>query len=219
MFISSTPVQAKTPEDSQTIAQLSPAYPSTTYSQSDFISPYSQNSESYLVIVDNNDSGLLQQVRFVEPDAFSGEYQGRSVIQAGVFRSLDNAGERIKELLKYGISSRAYSRTTGREIANSYGSNNSSFVSSSNFNTRNNDRRQRNKNYYVAIPEKGDKLFEIENQIRQSAIGNNIGITVKNSPRGPHVAVGPFGARSQAEQWNYYLRSLGLKNARVYYGK
>ncbi|MGD1911626.1 MAG: SPOR domain-containing protein [Rivularia sp. (in: cyanobacteria)] len=216
-FIFSTQVQAKTPENSQTIAQLFPANPSRN-SEPDFISPYNQNSESYLVIVDNNDSRLLQRVRLVERDAFTDNFQGRSVIQAGVFRGLDNAEERTRQLLDYGVSSRVYSRTTGREIINSYGSDNFNSGSSSNYSARNN-RRQRTKYYYVAIPEKREKLMEIENQIRQSAVGNSVGITVKNSPRGPHVAVGPFGGRSQAEQWNYYLRSLGLKNARVYYGK
>ncbi|MEM9923227.1 MAG: SPOR domain-containing protein [Cyanobacteria bacterium P01_D01_bin.50] len=217
-LISNTAIQAKTPNISQTVAQLWPAYPSRN-SEPDFISPYNQNSESYLVIVDNNDSRLLQQVRLVEPDAFSSNYKGRSVIQAGVFRGLDNAEERIRQLLSYGVSSRVYSQNTGREIINSYGSNNFNSGSSSNSNARNNNRRQRTKYYYVAIPENRDKLLAIENQIRQSAVGSSVGITVKNSPRGPHVAVGPFGGRSQAEQWNYYLRSLGLKNARVYYGK
>ncbi|MEO1376052.1 MAG: SPOR domain-containing protein [Cyanobacteria bacterium J06635_10] len=217
-LISNTPIQAKTPNISQTVAQLLPAYPSRN-SGADFISPYDQNSERYLVIVDNNDSRLLQRVRQVERDAFAGNFQGRSVIQAGVFRGLDNAEERTRQLLTYGVSSRVYSRTTGREIINSYGSDNFNSGSSPNYNARNNNRRQRTKYYYVAIPEKREKLMEIENQIRQSAVGNSVGITVKNSPLGPHVAVGPFGGRSQAEQWNYYLRSLGLKNARVYYGK
>ncbi|AFY53570.1 hypothetical protein Riv7116_0995 [Rivularia sp. PCC 7116] len=209
------PADAKTPNRPQKLAQ-------TQYAQSefDFNSQYNPNSESYLVIVDNTDSGLLERVRLVEPTAFAGDFIGRSVIQAGVFRRLDNAQERIRQLQAYSIGSRIYSRTTGREIANSYGGDFSNPGNVSDPIARNNNRSQKRiKYYYVAIPDKPDKLFQIENQIRQSAGGQSVGVAVKNAPRGPHVAVGPFAGRLQAEQWNYYIRSLGLNNARVYYGK
>ncbi|MGB3655586.1 MAG: hypothetical protein WBA41_30860 [Rivularia sp. (in: cyanobacteria)] len=206
-LVSITPTQAKTPV-TQTVAQVQ-------YAQNngyDFDSQFNQNSESYLVIVDNTNSQLLQQVRLIEPTAFTGAFLGRSVIQAGVFRRLDNAQERTRQLLAYNIGSRIYSQTTGREIANSYPDNNIS-------NSNSGGRRERTKYYYVAIPDEADKLFQIENQIKQSAGGNTVGVAVRNAPRGPHVAVGPFEGRLQAEQWNYYIRSLGLNNARVYYGK
>ena len=214
-LVSMTPTQAQTPLGSQEIAQMQYAQ-----NEFDFNSQYNQNTESYLVTVDNTDSRLLQQVRIVEPTAFAGDFLGRSVIQAGVFSRLNNAQERIRELQALGIGSRIYSRTTGREIANSYGGDFSNSGGMSEPIARNNNRRsQRTKYYYVAIPEKPDKLFQIENQIKQSAGGNSVGVVVRNAPRGPHVAVGPFTGRLQAEQWNYYIRSLGLNNARVYYGK
>ena len=214
-LVSMTPTQAQTPLGSQEIAQIQYAQ-----NEFDFNSQYNQNTESYLVTVDNTDSRLLQQVRIVEPTAFAGDFLGRSVIQAGVFSRLNNAQERIRELQNLGIGSRIYSRTTGREIANSYGGDFSNSGVISEPIARNNNRRsQRTKYYYVAIPEKPDKLFQIENQIKQSAGGNSVGVVVRNAPRGPHVAVGPFTGRLQAEQWNYYIRSLGLNNARVYYGK
>lgn len=207
-----TRTEAKTPVNFQIPTPLK--YAQAEY---DWNSQYNQTSESYLVIVDNTNSQLLEQVRVVEPTAFAGDFLGRSVIQAGVFRRLNNAQERIRQLQAYNIASRIYSQTTGREIANSYGDN-------SNFGrdpiVRNNTRRSsKTKYYYVAIPDKPDKLFQIENQIRQSAGGNTVGVAVRNVPRGPHVAVGPFTGRLQAEQWNYYIRSLGLNNARVYYGR
>jgi hypothetical protein len=214
-LVSIAPIQAKTPENSQTLAQVQ--YAQAEY---DWNSQYNQNGESYLVIVDNTNPGLLQQVRILEPTAFAGDFQGRSVIQAGVFSRLNNAQQRIRELQAYGVGSRIYSRTTGVEIANSYNNlDNSNFTGGSNPDARNNNKRERTKYYYVAIPEKPDKLFQIENQIKQSPGGNNVGVSVRNAPLGPHVAVGPFSGRLQAEQWNYYIRSLGLNNARVYYGK
>ncbi len=214
-LISITPTEAKTPENSQKLAQIKYAQ-----SEFDFNSQFNPNSESYLVIVDNTDPNLLQQVRIVEPTAFAGDFLGRSVIQAGVFGRLDNAQERIRQLQAYGVGSRIYSRNTGREIANSNGGNFSAPGNASDPIARNNNStRERTKYYYVAIPDKPDKLFQIENQIKQSAGGNTVGVFVRNAPRGPHVAVGPFAGRLQAEQWNYYIRSLGLDNARVYYGK
>lgn len=215
MLFSTTPTQANTGKLSQTLAQLQYAQ-----SEYDFNSQYNPNSESYLVIVDNTNSALLERVRLVEPTAFAGEFIGRSVIQAGVFRRLDNAQERIRQLEAYNIGSRIYSRTTGREIANSYGGDFSNPGGVSDPIARNDNRSQKRiRYYYVAIPDKPDKLFQIENQIKQSAGGQSVGVAVRNAPRGPHVAVGPFAGRLQAEQWNYYIRSLGLNNARVYYGK
>ena len=213
-LISITPTEAKTPENSQKLAQIQYAQ-----NEFDFNSQFNPNSESYLVIVDNTDPNLLQQVRIVEPTAFAGDFLGRSAIQAGVFRSLNNAQERIRQLQAYGVGSRIYSQTTGREIANSYDDNFSAPGRVSDPIARNNSTTEKTKYYYVAIPDKPDKLFQIENQIKQSAGGNTVGVFVRNAPRGPHVAVGPFAGRLQAEQWNYYIRSLGLNNARVYYGK
>jgi hypothetical protein len=214
-FVSIKPTEAKTPKDSQKLAQIQYAQ-----NELDFNSQFNPNSESYLVIVDNTDPNLLQQVRRIEPGAFEGLFVGRSVIQAGVFGQLDNAQERIRQLQNLGIGSRIYSRNTGREIANSYAGNFSAPGNASDFIARNNNSRtEKTKYYYVVIPDKPDKLFEIENQIKQSPGGNTVGVLLRNAPRGPHVAVGPFAGRLQAEQWHYYIRSLGLNNARVYYGK
>ncbi|MEA5597512.1 hypothetical protein [Rivularia sp. UHCC 0363] len=177
---------------------------------------YSQNSETYLVIVDSNDTRVLDQVRSVERTAFRRNFQGRFVIQAGKFNSFNNAQERVRELQAYGVGSRLYTQSNGQEVAVS----NTNYPNSTNRpDYVTNNPKQKTKYYYVAIPEKPEKLIQISNQIRQSAGGNSVGVAVRNSPRGPHVAVGPFGGRLQAEQWNYYIRSLGLNDARVYYGK
>ncbi|MGB3759996.1 MAG: hypothetical protein WBA07_27080 [Rivularia sp. (in: cyanobacteria)] len=213
-IVSITPTQAKTPKNSQKLAQIQYAQ-----SEFDFNSQFNPNSERYLVIVDNADPNLLQQVRIVEPTAFAGDFLGRSVIQAGVFTKLNNAQERIRQLQVYGVGSRIYSQNTGREIANSYDGNFSAPGNAFDPIARNDNRTEKTKYYYVAIPDKPDKLFQIENQIKQSAGGNTVGVFLRNAPRGPHVAVGPFAGRLQAEQWHYYIRSLGLNNARVYYGK
>ncbi|MEM1393234.1 MAG: hypothetical protein AAGG00_08045, partial [Cyanobacteria bacterium P01_H01_bin.150] len=90
-LISMKPTQAET-RATQTLAQVEYAQ-----NEFDFNSQYNPNSESYLVIVDNTNPNLLQQVRRIEPTAFAGDFLGRSVIQAGFFRSLTNAQERTRE--------------------------------------------------------------------------------------------------------------------------
>jgi len=68
------------------------------------------------------------------------------------------------------------------------------------------------------IPGRSQDLPIIEDKIRRN-IGQSAAILQRNQPLGSHIAVGRFTQRTQAEQWNSYLRNLGFGNARVYYGK
>lgn len=224
-LISITPIQAQTPEKSHTVAQLPPGYSSGASQEQTFTSPfnnqyqnqyqYSQNNStysadgSYFVVVDNLYSGYLQQVqRSVAPDAFIPP-QRPSVIQVGSFNRLNNAQQMAQELQRRGFNPRIESQNSGSGTPSDL--NNPYFDKPSN--TRN------RRNYYVVIPQRRKKLSQTESKIRQSLGGNTVGVAARKSPRGHHVAVGPFRKRSQAEQWKYYLRSLGLSNGRVYYGK
>ncbi|AFY53571.1 sporulation related protein [Rivularia sp. PCC 7116] len=223
-LVSMTPIQAKTPSKSQIVAQLPPGYASQRYNpEADFVSPFSSNNQnfgnyssnyaSYLVIVDNLYSGYLQQVRSVASDAFIPP-QKPSVIQVGKFNRLDNAQQMAQELQRRGFNPRIESQNPVAEIPK--------FPNDPNYRnypTPPRDNNQRKKHYYVAIPGRSKKLSQIENKIRQSAVGSSLYYQRRKSPRGHHIAVGPFSERLEAEQWNYYLRSLGLSNARVYYGK
>lgn len=201
----------------QPLPQLQPAQPlqGNQYEQ-DFqpfqavpANQYSQNFERYLVYVDSNDPRTLEQIRLIEPRAYIRQYQGRTVIQSGVFSRSSNAQQRVRELKSYGINSaRIVSFADGQEITTS-----SSFRSDSG---RDNSRRQESR-YYVIIPAKAEELAGIAARIKQN-IGQNGGVFQRLKPRGPHVAVGPFPERFQAEEWNKYLRELGYGDARVYYG-
>lgn len=193
--VESTPVLAQRLPDIQS--------PTLYIAQSEF-------TQSYLVIVDSNNSQLLEQIRQIEPSAFIRNLGQYSVIQAGVFTQEDNAQRRVQQLASYGINNiRIFNLTTGEEVAISNPRNNSNGQSS----------RSRSKFYYVVIPAEITELANIENRIRQNASAN-LQLASRTSPRGPHVAVGPFSDRFEAQRWNNYLRSsLGLSNARVYYGK
>jgi len=185
-------------------------------SQSPQFSQYNQNFERYLVYVDGSNFQTLQQIRQIEPTAYIRQYQGRNVIQSGVFNRVSNAQQRVSELQSRGIySARIISFANGQEI----NPGNRGFVGN-----RSNPTRQGSK-YYVAIPTTPEQLPAIAAQVRQNLarfsqdLGRSGGIIERTQPRGPHVAVGPFSERFQAEEWNKYLRNIGYSNARVYYGK
>ncbi len=208
------------PYSQQPLPQLQPGQPlqGNQYEQ-DFqplqavpTNQYSQNFERYLVLVyaDSNDPRTLEQIRLIEPRAYIRQYQGRTVIQSGVFSRASNAQQRVRELKSYGINSaRIVSFADGQEVTTS-----SSFRGDSG---RDYSRKQESR-YYVVIPAKAEELAEIAARIRQN-LGQNGGVFERLKPRGPHVAVGPFTERFQAEEWNKYLRELGYGEARVYYGK
>ncbi|BAZ48675.1 hypothetical protein NIES4103_12840 [Nostoc sp. NIES-4103] len=168
---------------------------------------YGQNYQRYLVYVENYNYQTLQQVRRIEPSAYIRSFQGRSVIQSGVFSRRSGAEERVRQLQSYGI----------------YGAQIISFGNGQQIPTYPNrgDRdvyRGQSSSYYVAIPAKSEELPAIAQRIRQST-GLYGFILQRESPRGPHVAVGPFPRRTEAEEWNNRLRNLGFGDARVYYGK
>lgn len=181
-------------------------------------SQYNQNFERYLVYVDGSDFQTLQEIRRIEPTAYIRQYQGRNVIQSGVFNRVSNAQQRVSELQSRGIySARIISFANGQEI----GIGNSGFVGDRNLISANRPVSR----YYVAIPTTPEELPAIATQVRQNlarfsqGLGQSGGVLERTQPRGSHVAVGPFSDRFQAEEWNKYLRNTGYRNARVYYGR
>ncbi|MCC5607786.1 hypothetical protein LC612_13560 [Nostoc sp. CHAB 5834] len=194
--------------------QFAPNQPS----QPPQFSQYNQNFERYLVYVDGSDSRTLQAIRQIEPSAYIRQYQGRNVIQSGVFNRVSNAQQRVNELQSRGIyNARIISFSNAQEID----------VGNGNFGG---DRNNINppklaSRYYVVIPTTQEQLPAIAEQIRQNlarfsqGLGRSGGVLERTQPRGPHVAVGPFSDRFQAGEWNKYLQNTGYRNARVYYGK
>lgn len=187
-------------------------------SQPSQFSQYNQNFERYSVYVDASDSRTLQAIRQIEPTAYIRQYQGRNVIQSGVFNRVSNAQQRVSELQSRGIySARIISFPNGQEIE----AGNRGFISDRN----NINPPKQVSRYYVAIPTTQEQLSATGSQIRQNLarfsqdLGRSGGVIERTQPRGPHVAVGPFSNRFQAEEWNKYLRNIGYRNARVYYGK
>lgn len=158
-------------------------------------SPVSTNS-SYLVYVDDSSLVTLQQVQQLESKAFVRQYNGHSVIQAGVFSKDSNAQQLAKKLQSQNIDVRLVSLASGEEID-----------------------FDKSKSYFVVIPANNEDLALVENQVRQLRIDIPVNISQKEQPRGSHVKVGPLSERSQAERLNRYMVDSGLKNARVYFGR
>ncbi|WP_341526621.1 hypothetical protein WKK05_29410 [Nostoc sp. UHCC 0302] len=221
----SEPLQGIQSEQNFQNTQPVPVYqPEQTFQnpQSTQINQYSQNFERYFVYVDSSDSQTLQKVRRIEPRAYIRQYQGRNVIQSGVFSRASNAEQRVRELQSSGIyRAQIVGFADGQERpTSSYYSPSPSYYGSDNSSTSyyRADPVRQEARYFVIIPAKLDQLPAIADRIRQN-LGQTGGVFERSKPRGPHVAVGPFSERFQAEQWNNYLRDLGYGNARVYYGK
>jgi hypothetical protein len=174
--------------------------------QSPQVSPVYSNTVAtgtiYRVEVDSENQLLLQSVRTIEPTAFI--RRGEGVIQVGLFRDALNAQNMVQRLSAQGITARVV------QISNP---NVASSVGSSSLNVYGTIETQ---GYFVIIPGQMDNLFNIAGRIKQSGVPDNA-LRLRSAPLGPHVAVGPFGKREEAERWSIYLRSTGL-DARVYFG-
>jgi hypothetical protein len=185
-------------ERRQSPPQASPSQPFTPR-EIEFKVPVAtpaSNNLNYLVYVDDSSLLTLQQVQQVEPKAFVRQYNGHSVIQAGVFSKDSNAQQLAKKLQSKNIDVRLVSLGSGEETD-----------------------LDKSKAYFVVIPANDADLALVENQVRQLRIDIPVNISQKEQPRGSHVKVGPLSERSQAERLNRYMLDSGLKNARVYFGR
>jgi len=69
--------------------------------------------------------------------------------------------------------------------------------------------------YYVVIPTPENNLPELSTQIIQLGTPADR-VQQRLTPRGPHVAVGPFEDRELAFQWRQFYRDAGIANSRVH---
>jgi len=140
---------------------------------------------------------LLSQVRQMEPKAFV--RPGEGVIQAGVFSDQLNAQSRVRVLAEQGVPAQV------RRIAVGVGG---AGVDAGQVLS---DRA-----YFVIIPGNPKDLPRMANQVVRLGVRREV-VSQRDAPRGPHVAVGPFDSRPEADRWNSYFRSVGM-DARVYFG-
>jgi hypothetical protein len=162
------------------------------------------DSNFYRVDILGDSPALLRRVQRIEPQAFVRE--GEGVIQAGVFADSFNAQSRIRALEARGIRAEVIPIDARVGTVNSDRPSSDfledSFDSSS---------------YFVVIPGDTRDLPIIAAQVVQLGVRRNA-VSQREAPRGPHVAVGPFDERREADRWSSYLRSVGM-DARVYFGR
>jgi hypothetical protein len=206
-----TPVQAQIPKNSQLLAQGT-----QQQVQPGELNQYNRNFERYFVYVDSSDFQVLQRVQQVESNAYIRYYNGRNVIQSGVFHQQSNAEIRVRELELNGVLGAKIVNSANIEIKPNNSGQQTAY--DNNQNNPNNYQQEARKSYYIVIPSHPNNLRSFGTEIRQK-ISANINVFMRTQPRGAHIAIGPFSDKSEAEIWNSYFQNSGYGNARVYYGK
>lgn len=148
---------------------------------------------------------LLSQVQQIEPTAF---VRQEGVIQAGIFSNETNARSRVRELSALGIRSQITPLAPSTDAA---------LVSSERFTSDSLPDRADSRGYFVVIPGDSMSLPDIAARVVSLGVAESA-VSQKESPRGPHIAVGPFDNRRDADRWSNYFRSTGM-DARVYFGR
>lgn len=153
------------------------------------------NRPQYRVFVNGDSPLMLQQVKRVEPQAFIQQFEGRRVIQAGVFSTEANARQQTEALAAQGIASEITTSNMG-----SLPPGNSA------------------RGYYVVVP--GDRADLPDFRDRAIRLGvQQTSIQLRERPLGPHLAVGPFAQRQQAEAMGTYLRDKGKLDTRIFFDR
>ncbi|MBV5261020.1 hypothetical protein FLX56_21635 [Synechococcus moorigangaii CMS01] len=155
-------------------------------------SPAPRASARYRVEVLGSSSMMLATVRQVEPTAF---VKGDR-IQAGLFAERENAEILRADLQASGITAQITDLGTGDLTADSFTPNSSQG------------------RYFVAIPTRGQEQ-EIQSQLQRMGIQQSL-IEARTAPRGPHIAIGPFAVREEAELMNVRVRLMEL-DGRLYF--
>ncbi|MFN7658962.1 MAG: hypothetical protein ACK5P3_12650, partial [Dolichospermum sp.] len=161
-----TPVQAQIPKNSQFLAQR------TQQVQPGELNQYNRNFERYFVYVDSSDFQVLQRVKQVESNAYIRNYNGRNVIQSGVFHKESNAQIRVRELELNGVFGAKIVNAANLEVI-----------------PNNPNQQKERKYYYIVIPSHHNNLRSFGREIRQK-ISANINVFMRTQPRGPHIAIG-----------------------------
>ena len=195
------PAPSTTPMPSQTLPIL-PIDSTPLPNERVFQAPVNQsapivapiNRPQYRVFVNGDSALLLQQVKRVEPGAFIQQYGGQRVIQAGVFSTEANARQQIEALAAQGIAS----EITTSNMGSLPGGNSA-------------------RGYYVVVPGDRSDLGSLRDRAIRLGVQQS-SIQLRERPLGPHLAVGPFAQRQQAETMGRYLKDKGL-DTRIFFDR
>jgi superfamily II DNA helicase RecQ len=167
------------------------------------------------VEIEGNSPLLLSQVRQIEPQAFVRQRDG--IIQAGVFADEYNAESRVRALAARGIRAQVTAiADSGTPWAIATGTD-AQLEGTPNFASDLPQYEVALRGYFVVIPGKSSDLPNIAAEVVRLGVTESA-VSQREAPRGPHVAIGPFESRRDADRWTNYFRSAGM-DARVYFGQ
>jgi hypothetical protein len=181
--------------------------------------PIPGNGASYQVLVNGDSPYLLQQIQRVDATAFVREYQGKRVVQAGVFSTAAEAQQRVAVLNQQGIGAQVVTATVGypnQMGSPAYPNADPNAALGMNPNATNAN-LPRVPFYQVVVPTPPSNYGVITNKMMTMGVRPEA-IQTRRSPNGPHVAVGPFTQQAEAASVSSYLRSGGM-DARVFYSR
>jgi hypothetical protein len=225
--------------------QTMPAPPPVSQPANPAIS--SPSLEQYVVLVNGSSPLLLSEIRKVVPSATLQNYEGRQLIQAGVFPTEVAAIQQTELLSSRGITAEVVSMPVTdlspelltpatsdvtvpgpellpvvevpREVV--FGQDISMVPQSPDSLAFASGVGELPEDaFYVVIPGRSEELTDIAIRVTQLVGGLGVSenaIVERESPLGPHVIVGPFVDRRTAFRWDNYFRSFGLVDSRVYY--
>jgi len=156
--------------------------------------PINVRTTRYMVYVNGNSPYLLQQIRLVEPEAFVQTFQGQPVIQVGMFDTDQAAQAQSKRFAGYGLKA----DVATVEISTPSGE----------FSDR---------GYVVVIPSRQTEFANLTSQLTRLGIPEQV-IQPKLAPIAPHLQLGPYRDRQDAEFVSRSLRRNGL-DARLYFSR
>lgn len=158
------------------------------------VNPVQPASRGFRVFVDSDSSYVLQQVRLIQPDAFLQNFQGRRVIQAGLFSDEFKARQQVSRLSAQGIAAEVTTRSPQP------GSENAQV------------------GYYAIVPGSQRDVQDARDRVIQLGVAQSA-VQVRDRPRGLHLAVGPFSNQRDAERMVRFLRNQGSLDARLFYDR
>jgi len=156
--------------------------------------PINVRTTRYMVYVNGNSSYLLQQIRLVEPEAFVQSFKGEQVIQVGLFDTEQAAQDQSKRFAGHGLKA----DVATVEISTPSGE----------FSDR---------GYVVVIPSRQAEFANLTSQLTRLGIPEQV-IQPKLAPIAPHLQLGPYRDRQDAEFVSRSLRRNGL-DARLYFSR
>lgn len=171
--------------------------------------------DRYIVYVNGNSPLLLQEVRKTVASAFLVQYQGRQVIQVGTFGDSSNAQRQVSTLATQGIQADILTANTQLSAPNPMGTVPEPRPAPSSPTQPN--ALDSNARYLVIIPAKTEDFPALTAEAIQLGIRADA-IQSRPAPYGPHLEIGPFAQRAEAEEVNRYLRKRGL-DARVFFNR